>query len=570
MDHPEQGWTLIRPAEKNVKYKVEHHFGYFYIHTNQGTPNFKVLRYPVKSILSGHDSLGDSVPARVRTLSPSSDNKSFLDNMKDDVVLMYDPSEFMQRLIVFARYFVTWAWRDGLQEIRIYSAPQPGNKNVTLSLTEIQRIRPYRENVNVVTVVPSTGRDFDDRVFMDYNSSKLQYSNSSYVHPWALYEVDMDMLTPVESRHDGSNSNDGTRLMSATTLVCQNPFPLNVMYGESTSQPTLDIKTHKDFRAMHQQAIARYKEERIMVPSRQSGISIPVTLVYYQFPDRPQFPRKAAFVKAYGAYGVMTKPDYDPGTILPLLHRGVIWVKVHPRGDGNMGPEWRTSGQGEHKRNTFYDIEDALVFLRDSGMVAKEGVVFEGMSAGGMDSGWIANRWGDEATPSRLPYNRIGQSENIVREMVKAVMAQVPFMDVLKGMGDPNVPWVEYEWAEWGSPLNDKRVFEAMKTFSPYDNIRHQDYPAMMLTGELADTRVSYAEALKFVAKLRSTDGKTNDCQPVHDKANEDGERRKMCAGKNDTPLLFQIGNGGHFGSSISLWMAFGLHQLDAEDVVIT
>lgn len=312
-------------------------------------------------------------------------------------------------------------------------------------------------------------------------------------------------------------------------------------------------------------------------PHGHDKIMIPISVVYYTYPDGDRFPRKAGFLNAYGAYGTLTSPSFDPAKTLPLLRRGFVYVQVHPRGDGVMGPSWYTDGKLENKRNTFYDVEDALLYLRDSGMVEPGGMVVQGRSAGGLVTGWIANRWGEAAQPSpgssiggrRQLYNsdeidvkeRGGKPKNIVREMVKVVLAQVPFLDVIAGMSDPNIPWVEYEWTEWGSPLQSREIFEVMKAYSPYDRVRNQPYPAMMVMGGLSDGRVSYAEPLKFVAKLRSIDGKTNDCQSVEEKL--DQGKKRMCAGEKETPLLLQMEDGGHFSGSSTLWMAFALYHLE-------
>ncbi|KAF9364174.1 hypothetical protein BGX34_002300 [Mortierella sp. NVP85] len=613
MDSPEHGWKLIRAAEEDVKYKVEHHTDYFYLLINHGdASNFKVLRAPVHFSQRNPGTSDDSPPG-VLTESLDQDKRSLLGSLEDEIVIEHDPKEYIQRFSVFVRHFVAWIWRDGLQEIRVYAAPRPGD--ITLPLKEVQRIRPYNEDVKVAAVMPSNTRSHDQRLFMDFYSTKLWYSNCSYVHPWAIYEVDMDLITPSPVEWSQGNemrkSDDkDERLRNSTSLVCQDPFPLGVRYGRSLHQqsfdlPITDIKTIKDPKKKQKQAIAKFREQLLMVPSRHNGILIPVSLVYHVLPSDKQFPRRAAFVKAYGAYGTMTTPDFDPQVFLPLLHRGLLFVHIHPRGDGNLGPQWYANGKAERKLNTFYDVEDVLLYLRDSGMVEKEGIVIEGRSAGGLVSGWIANRWGetsirqlfsdswsgsgDGSSVEDLSPMNDGGSKSIVREMVRAVLAQVPFLDVIADMSDPDIPWVEYEWVEWGSPLQSREVYEVMKAYSPYDRIRNQHYPAMMVMGGLADGRVSYAEPLKFVAKLRSVDGKTNDCQPVHDKGGKDseegsqddvldgdlkGKRRwnkgiaKMCAGKKDTPLLLQMENGGHFSGNSSLWMAFGLYHLAAEDVI--
>ncbi|KAF8938440.1 hypothetical protein EDD21DRAFT_361327 [Dissophora ornata] len=620
IDSPEKGWNLIRRAEEDIIYKVEHHSGYFYLRTNHGgATNFKVLRIPVEYYLQDPKAAALTNTDGLSFLGTSSD---------DDVVIAHDPAEFMDRFDVFVEHFVAWIWRGGVQEIRIYWAPRPGDGPSKFPLSEAQRIRPYHKDNRVATVMPGGVRDDEQRLFMEFYSTKLRYSNSSFIHPWALYEFEMHSvdLSPV---HGGEDPDE--RVRNATRLICQEPFPLGIKYGQSIHEQRYHdlqssgdslvsyLEADKDPKKKQDQEIAKFKEIRIMVPSRhgskrnkttaQNGnnddgeqgtqILIPVTITYYAFPNGRQFPRKAAFVKAYGAYGTMTSPTFDPEVILPLLHRGLLYVQIHPRGDGILGPEWYADGKAEHKLNTFYDVEDVLLYMKDSGMVEKEGIVMEGRSAGGLVSGWIANRWGEPTTPP--PGGKIGErdpkigSKNIVREMVKVVLAQVPFMDVIADMSDPDIPWVEYEWSEWGSPLQNREIFEVMKAYSPYDRIRNQPYPPMMILGGLTDGRVSFAEPLKYVAKLRSIDGKTNDCRPFYgeekDAGDTDGdedlwddtevedsdykecnkdEEKRMCASKKETPLLLQMEDGGHFSGSSSLWMAFALYHLDAEKVVTT
>ncbi|KAF9350005.1 hypothetical protein BGX26_011761 [Mortierella sp. AD094] len=510
IDYPNKGWSTVRQPEEDVMYKVEHHSGYFYLRTNHGNAtNFKVIRFAVEYAT---EDANTPIAASSR-LQPSSGpgvKQATFDDAKEEVVIANDPEEFLERLEVFVEHFVAWVWCGGLQEIRIILAPRPGDTSPKFPLVEVQRVRPYNGESKVATVMPG-----------------------------------------------------------------------NIRHEE---QILLKEEQKKE--------IAKFKEMRIMVPSKHSSkrnramqpnsidqeILIPASVVYYAFPDRHQFPRHAAFVSAYGAYGSMTSPKYTPEEILPLLYCGLLFIEVHPRGDGVLGPDWYADGKAEHKMNTFYDVEDVLLYLRDSSMVEKEGCVIQGRSAGGLVSGWIANRWGEATTP--LPGGKIGDhsengSLNIVREMVKVVLAQVPFMDVIADMSDPDIPWVEYEWAEWGSPLQSREIFEVMKAYSPYDRIRNQPYPPMMIMGGLKDSRVSYAEPLKFVSKLRSIDGKTNDCQPVERQDDGDDERdsnknrsKKMCAGKNETPLLLQIEEGGHFSGKKSLWMAFALHNLGTENVI--
>ncbi|KAG0212398.1 hypothetical protein BGX28_006367 [Mortierella sp. GBA30] len=611
IDSPDKGWNLVRRAEEDVIYKVEHHSGYFYLRSNHGGAiNFKVIRIPVEYYLQDvHASM--SVPAGQlpRTTLYSERIR------EDEVVIAHEPDEFLERLEVFVEHIVAWVWHGGLQEIRIFLAPRPGDTNTKFPLPELQRIRPYDKDLKLATLMPGNTRDEGQRVMRDFYSTRLLYSNCSFIRPWTLYELDMHALTPVTF---GASDDGDERLRNATRQVCRDPFPVGVQYGRPKQYPSTmtssyqsltssDSATYlKDPEEEQEKEMAKFKEMRIMVPSTrvskrspssagdivsnsddEAKILIPVSLAYYSLPDDQQLPFKTALVTAYGAYGAMTAPKFNPLVMLPLLHRGFLYVQVHPRGDGVMGARWYADGKLESKMNTFYDVEDVLRHLRDSGMVEKDAVVIEGRSAGGLVSGWMANRWGEIETPAPgTPKKESDEMKNnIVREMVRVVLAQVPFVDVIADMVDPEIPWVEYEWAEWGSPLKSRDVFEVMKRYAPYDRIRNQPYPAMMIMGGLADTRVSYAEPLKFVTKMRGADGKTNDCEPLQRKGNtdkkeaddeegsklwndQDKEKKRMCAGKHDTPLLLQMEDGGHFSGNDSLWMAFAVHQMGAEKVV--
>ncbi|KAG0343718.1 hypothetical protein BG004_005055 [Podila humilis] len=619
---PKKGWNLVREGQDNVIYKVEHHSGSFFLRTNHGdAANFKVLRIPVAYWDNSSGIETPYIAKRQEQPTAVKDGSRFLVGMEDTIVIEHDPHEFLERFESFVEHFVAWVWRVGMQEIRIYHVPHPGRDDAgKWPLSELERLRPYDKDSKIATVMPSNIRDRKGRLMRDFYSTRLRYSNCSFVHPWALYEYDMHSLTPTtRALHTQENLDDREdRIRKATRLVCRDAFPLGVRYGrknrrksmnddENSSRSGLEGSINhlvKDPWKEQDKEIAKFKELRLMVPSTHSTMNgstdnpdeqvpvlIPVSMVYYNNPDQ-NFPRPA-FVKAYGAYGAMTSAEFEPEVILPLLHRGLLIVQIHPRGDGVLGPQWYKDGKATNKMNTFYDVEDVLRYLRDSGMVKPEGVVMEGRSAGGLVSGWIANRWGEALIPKETIGDEHGPDQsNIVREMVGAVLTQMPFVDVITGMANKDIPWVEYEWAEWGNPLESQEVFETMKAYSPYDRIRNQPYPPMMVLGGLADSRVSYAEPLKFVTKLRSVDGKTNDCQPLEKSRTEDRESNsgsepegdvkgafgngaegewnkkkkelKMCGGRKDTALLLQMEEGGHFSGKKSLWMAFALFHLGA------
>ncbi|GJJ70620.1 hypothetical protein EMPS_02969 [Entomortierella parvispora] len=625
VDYQEQGWHLIRQGEEDVIYKVEHHGGYFYLRTNLAEAyNFKVIRIPVQFYFAQKHDAEDCCERlaigamRQRTVTFPTATKSkletgagdrhdarFLASRIDDTVVDHVEDEYLERFEVFVQHFVAWIWREGLQEFRVFLAPESGSTdkskmNNMVSLKELRRVRPYHPDFKIAAVMPSNIRYEEQRLMREFFTTRLRYSNSSFVHPWAIYELDMHLLSLVsEVQHMESSQHSGRiQLEDVTRLVHQDPFPIGIQYGKP---PTIEMQseskwqaeflaTYKDKKKEQENEMAKFTERRIMVPSTHGALSgIPISVVYYSshrssVPGSgsvgPDFPRPGAFVTSYGAYGTLTVPSFDPTAVLPLLHRGLIYVMVHPRGDGVLGPSWYEGGKILHKRNTFYDVEDVLKYLRDSGMILPESVVIQGRSAGGLVSGWMANRWGN--SPAHDPVVNQGAygNYNIVKEMVKVVLAQVPFMDVITDMADPDIPWVEYEWNEWGSPLHSREVFEVMKQYSPYDCIRNQPYPAMMIMGGLTDSRVSYAEPLKYVAKLRSVEGKMNVChvptadtrpifvdQIVLDKV-ERHARNNICANKEETPLLLRIEDGGHFSGSPSLWMAFAVHQLGAEKVV--
>ncbi|KAF9586028.1 hypothetical protein BGW38_010300 [Lunasporangiospora selenospora] len=554
VDAPRKGWNLIRKEQKDVFYTVEHHSGYFYIKTNVGeAQNFKVVRIPVA--FDPRNSQSNPWERESSLEDPS------LAPPVEETVIEYDPRELIAHFEVFVEHFVSWIW-------------------------QLIRLTPYNPETNVATALPGVSRNWEEPLKRDFYSTKLVFSNSSFVQPWAVYEFDMHSLTGedwIPMTNDSSEEKKDEKIQKATRLLCQEVFPLGVQYGGSSKgsskwparQPHCDNAGSHDAAKGHGrkkdwEGVSHFKEMRLMVNSTHGSertdqpIRIPVSLVYYDLPGQ-NFPRPA-FVSAYGAYGTLGSAMFKPAQILPLLHRGLIYVEVYPRGEGNLGQDWYRDGKLESKRNTFYDVEDVLLHLRDSGMVSRESVVIEGRSAGGLISGWIANRWGEvEDRVEVTPADHVDPTQNIVREMVKVVLTQVPFVDVISDMVDSSIGWVEYEWNEWGSPLESEKIFEVMKSYSPYDRVQSQPYPAMMIQGGLTDSRVSYAEPLKWVAKLRSIDGKTNDCQSV---PKESALKKKMCADKDDTPLLLQMEDGGHFSGDPALWMAFGLHQLGHEDVV--
>ena len=222
-----------------------------------------------------------------------------------------------------------------------------------------------------------------------------------------------------------------------------------------------------------------YASERLMLPARD-GKRVPVSVVY-----RRDFPRDGSgklFLYGYGAYGYAI-PPYFSAIRLSLLDRGYAYAIAHIRGGDDLGYGWYLDGKLEHRANSFNDFVDSARGLVAAGFAQAGNIAIRGGSAGGELVAAVANSdpdlWG-------------------------AVVADVPFVDVLNTMLDDSLPLTPLEWPEWGNPLADKAAFETILSYSPYDNVRTQAYPPMLVTAGLHDPRVTYWEPAKWTARLRA------------------------------------------------------------------
>jgi len=229
---------------------------------------------------------------------------------------------------------------------------------------------------------------------------------------------------------------------------------------------------------------AAYVARRIMARA-PDGESVPVSLVHRR--DTPLDGRAPLWLYGYGSYG-MTVPAAFNTNILSLLDRGFIYAIAHVRGGKDKGYRWYREGKRRQKMNTFTDFIAVARHLVSEGITTPGNIVAQGGSAGGM---------------------LMGAAANLAPECFRAILAEVPFVDVLNTMLDDSLPLTPPEWPEWGNPIASKADYDTIAAYSPYDNVRAQDYPHILAVAGLADPRVTYWEPAKWVARLRET--KTND-----------------------------------------------------------
>jgi oligopeptidase B len=264
-----------------------------------------------------------------------------------------------------------------------------------------------------------------------------------------------------------------------------------------------------------------YVTERLWA-SAPDGVRVPISIVRRR--DLQRSASTPTLLYGYGAYEASTDPMFDPAR-LSMLDRGCIFAIAHVRGGGEMGRGWYEDGKFLNKTNTFTDFIACASHLVDQGYTSSSRLAIRGRSAGGLLIGAVLN-----AKP----------------DLFACAVAQVPFVDVVTTMLDETVPLTVNEYEEWGNP-NDVEYYEYMKGYSPYDNVRSAEYPAILVTAGLNDPRVGYWEPAKWVAKLREVN-------------------------QNGRPLVLQTEMGaGHSGPSgrydswreEALVTAFVLTQLD-------
>ena len=405
-DKPMEALRVFLPRETEHEYFVDHRGDLFYIRTNKGAKNYRLVTAPVAD--------------------PNVKNWKEIVPGRKDVKL--------DGVSLFAAHMVLSERAKGLQTLRVFDLR--ANK-----AHEIEFPEP----------VYSTGLSNNP----EFNTSVLRFGYQSLTTPSSIFDYDM---------------NTRKRVLLKQTEV----------RGGYNS--------------------ANYTAERVYATA-SDGTRVPISLVYRKGLKRDG--KNPMLLYGYGSYGASTDPTFSSNRV-SLLDRGVVYAIAHIRGGGEMGEDWREQGRMMFKKNTFTDFIACAEHLIKEGYTSRERLAIQGGSAGGLLMGAVVNMRPD---------------------LFHVVLAQVPFVDVINTMLDASLPLTTSEYLEWGNP-NEKAAYDYIKSYSPYDNIKAQAYPAMMVKVSLNDSQVPYWEGTKFVAKLRAMKTDTN-------------------------PLLLRINMGaGHGGSS--------------------
>ncbi len=405
-DRPQDAFAMVAPRESGHEYYVEHHGDRFYIRTNHGAPNFRLVSAPL------------TAPGRASWRE----------------VLPHRPEVMISGMTFFRDHYVLVEREGGLQHLRI----------TDLASGESHRIA-FPEPV--YTAGSSTNAEFETATY--------RYSYQSFVTPASVFDYDM---TRRESK-----------LLKQTEVL-------------GGFDP------------------ARYESARDWATA-PDGTRIPISLVWRR--GLTWDGRAPMVLGGYGSYGASQNATFSSNRV-SLLDRGVVVAIAHVRGGGEMGKTWHEQGRMMSKMNTFTDFIAVAEHLIARRVTSSDRLVITGGSAGGLLMGAVVN---------------------LRPELFKAVVAEVPFVDVINTMSDESLPLTVGEFEEWGNP-KVRAEYEYMKRYCPYTNTVARNYPAMLVKTSLHDSQVMYWEPAKWVARMRAVKTDRN-------------------------PLLFKINMGaGHGGSS--------------------
>lgn len=290
----------------------------------------------------------------------------------------------------------------------------------------------------------------------------------------------VEPITFPEASYSAELSNNPEWHVTTLRLTYESMVSPSTVYDYDVATRSLEVLKVQEIPSGYDASL--YATERLEIAARD-GTMVPVSVVY----RRDRTGAGPLHLYAYGAYGISIEPGFSAAR-LSLVDRGFAYAIAHIRGGDDLGRAWYKAGKLERRANTFNDFVDVAKGLIARGFTEAGKISISGGSAGGELMGAVVN-----SDP----------------ELFGAVVAHVPFVDVLNTMLDDTLPLTPGEWPEWGNPIEDKAAFELILGYSPYDQVKPQAYPPLMVTAGLNDPRVTYWEPAKWVARLREV--KTDD-----------------------------------------------------------
>lgn len=389
-----------------------------------------------------------------------------------------------------AEFAVVWPRRDFVEysvehavvggEDRFLILHNDGAVNFTLveapvsDPTAIRTLIAHRDDVRLDSVDA-----FEKHLVVSYRSEALPKIQLWPLYPSGEYGHPEDFTFESELTSAGLSANPNwsapkLRIGATSYTTPVRIYDVDLATGERTllrEQPVLGDYRPEDYVERRDWAIAR------------DGVRVPISIVHkigLQYPA-------PTLLYGYGAYEACEDPRFSIAR-LSLLDRGMVFAVAHVRGGGELGRPWYEHGKMLEKKNSFTDFVDVAAHLVQTDVTRPEKLVAYGGSAGGLLVGAVAN---------------------MAPELFAGILAVVPFVDPLTTILDPSLPLTVTEWDEWGNPLENKDVYEYMRSYSPYENVEAKDYPRILAMTSLNDTRVFYVEPAKWIAALRHT--KTDD-----------------------------------------------------------
>src|SRR5450432_4204357 len=280
-----------------------------------------------------------------------------------------------------------------------------------------------------------------------------------------------------EATYTASVSTNSEYEITTLRLSYESLVTPRTVYDYDLSARTLEVRKVQEIPSDYDKT--QYDSVRLLATARD-GVKVPVSVVFKQ-----GFPRDGSgplALYSYGAYGHAVPPGFSSAR-LSLLDRGFAFAIAHIRGGDDLGYQWYLDGKLEQRENMFHDFVDVAKYLIEQRLASAGGIAISGGSAGG---------------------TLVGVAANLAPELWRAVVAHVPFVDVLNTMLDDTLPLTPMEWPEWGNPITDAQAFATILAYSPYENVTAKSYPAMLITAGLNDPRVTYWEPAKWAAKLRA------------------------------------------------------------------